>query len=384
VTQVFHCEGLSRNKSIHDGVADNVFRAFLERVLVCANCCCITSGPIYTNAWIALVMFNNNRHDTMCFIGRWAPRIATMLAAVTLSLQGAPARAQTTLRVGHFPNVTHVQALIAHNMTRQGKGWFEQRLGPGTKVEWFVYNAGPSAMEAVFAKSIDLTYVGPNPAINAYFKSNGQEGRIVAGSVNGGSALVVRDDSTLKTPADFKGKKIATPQFGNTQDVAARAWLVSGGLAIKQTGGDAQVVPTANPDQLLLFKQKQLDAVWTVEPWISRLEQEAGGKVLIDDRDAITTVLVARSDMLTAHKDVAQKFVAAQRELTEWIKANPDAAQDMVRNELDAELHTKFSSPRRGSASCWQTISRSMHSSDLSRAHNPSASYAIRRTCRTS
>ena len=158
----------------------------------------------------------------------------------------------------------------------------------------------------------------------------------------------------MKTPADFKGKKIATPQFGNTQDVAARAWLVSGGLAIKQTGGDAQVVPTANPDQLLLFKQKQLDAVWTVEPWISRLEQEAGGKVLIDDRDAITTVLVARSDMLTTHKDVAQKFVAAQRELTEWIKANPDAAQDMVRNELDAELHTKFSPDL--VASAWKRI----------------------------
>jgi NitT/TauT family transport system substrate-binding protein len=209
-------------------------------------------------------------------------------------------------------------------------------------------------MEAVFAKSIDLTYVGPNPAINAYFKSNGQEGRIVAGSVNGGSALVVQGDSTLKTPADFKGKKIATPQFGNTQDVAARAWLVSGGLAIKQTGGDAQVVPTANPDQLSLFKQKQLDAVWTVEPWISRLESEAGGKVLIDDRDAITTVLVARSDMLTAHRDIAQKFVAAQRELTEWVKTNPTAAQDMVRNELDAELHTKFSPEL--VASAWKRI----------------------------
>ena len=125
------------------------------------------------------------------------------------------------------------------------------------KIEWYVYNAGPSAMEAVFAKSIDLTYVGPNPAINAYFKSGGQEGRIVAGSVNGGSALVIQGDSTLKAPADFRGKKIATPQFGNTQDVAARAWLVSGGLKITQTGGDAQVVPTANPDQLLLFKQKQ-------------------------------------------------------------------------------------------------------------------------------
>ena len=131
----------------------------------------------------------------MCgFIGRWAACIGTAAMAVTLSLHIAPARAQTTLRVGHFPNVTHVQALIAHNMTRQGKGWFEQRLGPGIKIEWYVYNAGPSAMEAVFAKSIDLTYVGPNPAINAYFKSNAQEGRILAGAVNGGSALVVQGD----------------------------------------------------------------------------------------------------------------------------------------------------------------------------------------------
>jgi NitT/TauT family transport system substrate-binding protein len=197
-------------------------------------------------------------------------------------------------------------------------------------------------MEAVFAKSIDLTYVGPNPAINAYFKSKGQEVRIVAGSVNGGSALVVHADSTLKTAADFRGKKIATPQFGNTQDVAARAWLIKGGLKITQTGGDAQVVPTANPDQLLLFKQKQIDAVWTVEPWVSRLEKEAGGKILVDDRDAITTVLVARADMLATQRDMVRKLVAAHRELTEWIKANPDEAQRLAREELDAELHAKF------------------------------------------
>src|SRR2546423_4459521 len=83
------------------------------------------------------------------------------------------ASAETVLRVGHFPNITHAQGLVAHNLTRQGKGWFEEKLGPGTKIEWFVYNAGPSAMEAIFAQSIDLTYVGPGPALNAYTKSNG-------------------------------------------------------------------------------------------------------------------------------------------------------------------------------------------------------------------
>jgi NitT/TauT family transport system substrate-binding protein len=281
-----------------------------------------------------------------------ASALAAVIALMLLHL--SPATAETTLRIGHFPNITHVQALVAHNFSRQGKGWFEQRLGSDIKIEWYIYNAGPSAMEAMFAKSIDLTYVGPNPAINAYAKTGGQEIRIIAGSVNGGSALVVHGDSTLKTAAEFRGKKIATPQFGNTQDVAARAWLVAGGLTIRQTGGDAQVVPTPNPDQLLLFRQKQIDAVWAVEPWISRLEQEAGGKILIDDRDAITTVLVSRTDFLSSQRTLVKNFVAAHRELTEWIKTHPDDAQRMAREELDAELRAKFSPEL--VASAWKRV----------------------------
>ncbi len=252
----------------------------------------------------------------------------------------APAFAQgtTTLRVGHFPNITHVQALVARAMERQGKDWFAERLGPDVKIEWYVYNAGPSAMEAIFAKSLDLTYVGPNPALNAYARSRGDEVRVVAGAVNGGSALVVQGDSALAKPADFKGKRIATPQFGNTQDVAARAWLVAGGLRITQTGGDAQVVPTSNPDQLSLFQAKQLDAVWTVEPWVSRLESEAGGKVVVEEKDAITTVLVSSADFLSKNRDLAKRFVAAHRELTEWIRQNPDEAQRLAREELEASF----------------------------------------------
>jgi len=270
---------------------------------------------------------------------RLSPLVVASAAAALLPIT---AHAQSTLRVGHFPNITHIQALVAHNLSRQGKGWFEQRLGPNVKIEWYVYNAGPSAMEAMFAKSIDLAYVGPNPAINAYFKSGGEEGHIVAGAANGGSALVVQPDSSLKTAVDFRGKKIATPQFGNTQDVAARAWLASGGLKIRQTGGDAQVLPTANPDQLILFRQKQVDAVWTVEPWVSRLEKEAGGKILVDDREAITTVVVASADVIKSQRELVRQFVAAHRELTDWIKSNPAEAQRLAEAELDAELHAKL------------------------------------------
>jgi len=264
------------------------------------------------------------------------------------------ARADTVLRVGHFPNITHAEALVAHALTRQGKGWFEQRLGPGVTVQWFVYGAGPAAMEAMIAKSIDLTFVGPNPALNVYAKSGGAEARVIGGAAEGGSALVVQPDENLKSAADFRGKKIATPQLGNTQDVSARSWLIAGGLHITQTGGDAQVIPTANPDQLLLFRQKQLDGVWTVEPWVSRLVGEAGGKVLVDEPHAITTILVARADFLSTQRDLVRKFVAAHRALIDWITARPEEAQQLVRSELKAE--TQVDIPPEQIASSWQRI----------------------------
>jgi sulfonate transport system substrate-binding protein len=248
-----------------------------------------------------------------------------------------------TIRVGHFPNVTHVQGLVAHHLSRTGRGWFEQRLGPDVKIEWYIYNAGPSAMEAILADSIDLTYVGPSPALNAYTKSNGEEIRIVAAAAAGGAALVIQADSGLKQPSDFRGKTIATPQLGNTQDIAARAWLGNGGLRITQTGGDAFIIPTPNPDQLALFKNKKLDAVWTVEPWVSRLERDAGGKVLVEQSNESITVLVSSVKFLKTKRDLAARFIRAHRELTDWIVAHPEEAKQMVRQELAAETKADVS-----------------------------------------
>ena len=248
-----------------------------------------------------------------------------------------------TIRVGHFPNVTHVQGLVAHHLSRTGRGWFEQRLGPDVKIEWYIYNAGPSAMEAILADSIDLTYVGPSPALNAYTKSNGEEIRIVAAAAAGGAALVVQADSGLKQPSDFRGKTIATPQLGNTQDIACRAWLANGGLKITQTGGDASIIPTPNPDQLALFKNKKLDAVWTVEPWVSRLERDAGGKVLVEQSNESITVLVSSVKFLKTKRDLAARFIRAHRELTDWIVSHPEEAKQMVRQELAAETKADVS-----------------------------------------
>src|SRR3954469_4492114 len=182
-----------------------------------------------------------------------------LLFVVTAGLVAftSSAAPKTVIRAGHFPNITHVQGVIAHGLSRQGKGWFEKYLGPDVEVQWFTYNAGPSAMEAILAKSLDLTYVGPNPAINAHLKSRGADIRIVAGACSGGAALVV-NQQRIQKDADFKGKKVGTPQLGNTQDVAARAWLQSKKFRVTLTGGDVQVIPTANPDQLLLFQKKDL------------------------------------------------------------------------------------------------------------------------------
>lgn len=270
-------------------------------------------------------------------------RAPTFLVALILLCVAVPSAMAETIRVGHFPNVTHVQGLVAHHLSRTGKGWFEERLGKDMKVEWYVYNAGPSAIEAILAGSVDLTYVGPNPALNVYTKSNGEEIRILAGAAAGGAALVVQPDSSLTQPADFRGKTIATPQLGNTQDIACRAWLANGGLKITQTGGEAFIVPTPNPDQISLFHQRKLDAVWTVEPWVSRLEREAGAKVLLEQSKDSVTVLVSGVKFLRAKSELVRKFVQAHRELTEWILVHPEEAKKMVLEELALETQAKVS-----------------------------------------
>jgi NitT/TauT family transport system substrate-binding protein len=269
-------------------------------------------------------------------------KLLLLTGAACILTQVVSAEDKVVVRFGHFPNITHAQGVIAHALSRKGKGWFEERLGPKVEIQWFTYNAGPSAMEAMFAGSLDLTYVGQSPALNAHFKSNGEEVRVIAGAANAGAALVVKSDSPIKTAADFRGKKIATPQLGNTQDVSCRAWLKAQGFKITQTGGDVMVLPTANPDQLPLFQNGGVDAVWTVEPWVTRLEREAKARVFLEDKDIITTWLASTTKFLSSQRDLAKKAVAANAELTDWIQKNPDEAQKLLIEELTAETRTTF------------------------------------------
>lgn len=278
-------------------------------------------------------------------------RLSLILLFLALPLAAAE---KTVLRVGYFPNITHAQGLVGSQATREGRGWFEERLGPGVTVQWYAYNAGPSAMEAMLAGSIDLTYIGPNPALNVYVRSRGDEVRILSGAAEGGVALVVQGDGRISRPADFKGRKLATPQLGNTQDVAARSWLGQQGLRVTLTGGDVAVLPTANADQLPLFLQGKLDAVWTVEPWVTRLEREGRGKVMLEQTDAITTVLVASVRLLKERPQLAAAFLAAHRELTAWLNTHPDEAMERVRASLTAE--TKRETDRALVQAAWKRL----------------------------
>ncbi len=257
------------------------------------------------------------------------------------------------IRVGAYPNITHSQAMVG-----KANGFFEKALGPGVKIDWKSFNAGPAAIEALFAGAIDMTYIGPNPAIQGYVRSNGEALRIVAGATSGGAALVVRNDSGIQKPEDFHKKKVASPQQGNTQDVALRAWLLAHGMKSTDKGGDVQVIPMANPDQLTLFLKKELDAAWAPEPWATRLIKEGNGRLFLDERDLwpqgqfITCHLIVSAKFLRDRPDLVKKWIGAHVELTDWINGHmPDAKKvlnQQIQNETGkalppAELDEAFS-----------------------------------------
>ncbi len=216
-------------------------------------------------------------------------------------------------------------------------------MGSNVKVEWTSFNAGPSAIEALFAGAIDMAYVGPNPAIAGYVRSNEQALRIIGGACSGGVALVVRKDAGINSPQDFHGKRVASPQLGNTQDVALRSWLLSQGLKTTDKGGDVQVMPMANPDQLTLFLRKQLDASWAPEPWATRLIQEGNGRLFLDERDLwpqhqfVITNLIVSQKFLSLHPDLVKNWLAANVELTDWINQHTAESKSLLNAQIQKE-----------------------------------------------
>jgi NitT/TauT family transport system substrate-binding protein len=241
-----------------------------------------------------------------------------------------------TLRLGYFPNVTHAQPNVGLE-----NGTYARVLGSNVKLETKTFNAGPSVIEAIFAGALDASYIGPNPAINGFVQSQGKEVRIVAGATSGGALFIIRPDRGINGPADFANKKLATPQLGNTQDVALRAWLKSNGLNAKEQGGNVTVTPTSNADTLTLFNKGDIDGAWVPEPWGTRLLQEAGGKVYLDERslwpnnDFVTTHLIVRTRFLEQNPDVIEKLVAAHVDVTDYINAHPADSKTLLNRSIE-------------------------------------------------
>jgi NitT/TauT family transport system substrate-binding protein len=252
----------------------------------------------------------------------------------TTSAEGPPGPA-STLRLGYFANVTHAAAIIGVN-----RGLIAKELG-ATKLKLQVFDAGPAAVEALFGGSLDAAYIGPNPAINAFARSDGKAVRIIAGATSGGAQLVVRPG--INTARDLRGRTLASPELGNTQDVALRAWLSKQGLHNSvRGGGDVTITPTKNADTLQLIKSGELDGAWVPEPWASRLVLEAGAKVLVNERDLwpdgqfVTTHLVVRTGFLDQHPQTVEALLRGHIDAVQWASQNPAEAKTVVNDGINA------------------------------------------------
>ncbi|MDD5339706.1 MAG: ABC transporter substrate-binding protein [Candidatus ainarchaeum sp.] len=261
---------------------------------------------------------------------------ALLMGCIFLQFQGSGGQTgKEEVRIGYFPNMLHGQALVGC-----ANGAFQEAFGPNVTVRMVPFNAGPSAIEALFAGELDLAYIGPNPAINGYVKSGGDALCIIAGGASGGAVLVVRNDSGISSDADFAGKTLASPQLGNTQDVALRSYIQNAGLKIGEGPGGVRVIPTANPDILLLFQKKEIDGAWVPEPWGARLVQEGGGRIYIDERELwpdgkfVTANVIASKEFMGRHPDLVKRFLEAHVELTRWINGHPEEAKALINGQI--------------------------------------------------
>jgi NitT/TauT family transport system substrate-binding protein len=274
-------------------------------------------------------------------------KVVVVLVLLIAAACGSPAQSAgpsdygpLTLRLGYFPNLTHAPALAGLS-----KGYFASSLGSGVTLETHTFNAGGDAVTALLSNSIDASFVGPNPTINAFAQSRGAAVRVIAGSTSGGALLVVKAGVT--SAGQLKGKKIADPQLGGTQDISLRRYLQNQGLHSDTVGGgDVSVLPQDNSQTLLAFRQGKIDGAWVPEPWASRLVIEGGGHVLVDERDLwpqgrfVTTNLVVRTDFLKAHPVRIKALLEGLFQSVAYLNANAADSQQLA-NDAVAQITGK-------------------------------------------
>ena len=246
---------------------------------------------------------------------------ALLLSVAVLFGYLSTAPSANTLRLGFFPNVTHAQALfgIATDIYRQS---LRQTLGVDFALQPRAFNAGPTAIQALLANQVDLVFVGPSPTLSGLSAAGPDELRVIAGAASGGASFVIQPSMSLATDADFGGKKFATPQLGNTQDIALKHYLLTRGHQTRDRGGDVDVINAPNADILTLFQLGQIDGAWVPEPWATRLIVEASARLFLDERSVwsngqfVTTHLVTTKRYLDGHRDILKTFLGAYVNVT--------------------------------------------------------------------
>lgn len=291
-----------------------------------------------------------------------AVTVGALLATATfLAVTRAPPPSPSTLRLGYFPNITHAQAVFG-----VATGLYQQYLGEDIQLETRTFNAGPTAIESLLSNQVDVTFVGPGPtAVSGLAHTDIL--RVIAGGASGGALFVVQPDLTLAADGDYSDKKFASPQAGNTQDVALKHYLFTKHHVTLDRGGDVEVINAANPDILALFRRHQIDGAWVPEPWATRLALEGNGKVQVDERslwpprgDFVTTHLVTTKAYLEAHRDVVKRLLEAHLDVTQRLQ-NPQPATLRIINDAI----TNLTGSRLGNA----TIAEAFH--DLNITYDP-------------
>lgn len=264
------------------------------------------------------------------------------ICMVFLCLTGCSKSESDTVRIAFFPNITHSQALVG-----QANGAFEKAFGEGVDVNWISFNAGPAEIEAIFAGEVDIGYIGPIPAINGFTKSNGDI-KIIAGATNGGAVLVTRSDLTLDSAAELGGKRIAVPQFGNTQHLSLLHILTEYGLKSTDNGGTVQIFESQNADTKTLMDKGDIDAALIPEPWGARLVGEIGANILLDEKqiwrdgDYSTAVVIVSTEFMEKSPELVEKFLQTHVELTEYINDNSEEAKSIINEQLDRLTQNKL------------------------------------------
>lgn len=267
-----------------------------------------------------------------------------LVTVLGISLSSSDSTHENKLRIAYFPNIGHVIPIVGIE-----NGSFEKNIGNQTQIETRVFDSGPQAIEALFANSVDIAYVGPGPAINGFLNSQNNGLKILAGAASGGTSFIVHPDSKINSISDFEGKKIAAPQIGNTQDVSLRHHLSENGLKSAEKGGSVIVYNISNPDIYTLFVKGDIDGAWVAEPWATILETELGGKRLFHeeelwpDNEFASVLLIGNVNYIEKNPTIIENFLESHHETVIWINENPLETRTVFNNFLDSHLGQSLS-----------------------------------------